>query len=80
LREVSAQSAVASMTTVKRAALAARFALTQRVAPERFRDHSFLPASLFPLVQRQRQERCVLMILRPSAVTMRSFTSGQSAP
>jgi hypothetical protein len=46
---MSAQSALASMKTVKRAALAARFALTRRVAPERFRDHSFLPPSLFPL-------------------------------
>jgi hypothetical protein len=31
---MSAQSAVASMKTVKRAAIAARFAFMQRVAPE----------------------------------------------
>jgi hypothetical protein len=64
----------------KRAAIAARFALKQRVVPEGFRDHSLLPASLFPFESRHRQERCVLMILRPSAVTIRSFTRGHSAP
>jgi hypothetical protein len=42
---MSAQSVVASMKTVKRAAIAARFAFMQRVAPEVFRDHSLLPAS-----------------------------------
>jgi hypothetical protein len=37
------------MKTAKRAAIAARFAFAQRVVPEGFRDHSLLPASLFPL-------------------------------
>jgi hypothetical protein len=42
----SAQSAVASMQKVKRAAITARFAFTQQVVPEVFRDHSFLPAAI----------------------------------
>jgi len=43
---MSAQSAVASMKTVKRAAIAARFAFMQRVAPGASRDHARLFASL----------------------------------
>src|SRR5262249_34403888 len=41
---------------------------------------AFVCQLVLRLCPRQRQERCVLMITRPSAVTMRSLTRGQSAP